>query len=91
MDTETLFAERERVSTTLRAIKTGAADISRLLAEEVLGGDEWERAVQVLAACRAERKRLDHRLLHIDASIALLQNHSPRPKAATARAACARP
>ena len=69
MDIETLLAERDRISTTLRAIKTGAAEISQLLAEEVLGGDEWERAVRVLAECRAERKRLDDRLLHVDASI----------------------
>lgn len=70
MDVELLIAERDRVSATLRAIKTGAAEISRLLAEEVLGGDQWDRAVRVLAVCRAERKRLDDRLLHIDASIA---------------------
>jgi pyruvate carboxylase len=81
MDIETLLAERDRISTTLRAIKTGAAEISQLLAEEVLGGDEWERAVRVLAECRAERKRLDDRLLHIDASIALLER-SGRPNMA---------
>lgn len=79
MDIETLLAERDRISATLRAIKTGAAEISQLLAEEVLGGDEWERAVRVLAECRAERKRLDDRLLHIDASIALLQSQRPQP------------
>ena len=69
MDIETLVAERDRIAATVRAIKTGAAEISQLLAEEVFGGHEWERAVRVLAECRAERKRLDDRLLHVDASI----------------------
>ena len=90
MDKETLLAERERISATLRAIKTGAAEISQLLAEEVLGGEEWGRAVRVLAECRAERKRLDDRLLHIEASIALLQKHKSEP-AVTSRVPCARP
>lgn len=71
MDVELLIAERGRVSAPLRAIRTGAAEISQLLAEEMLGGEECERAVRVLAECRAERKRLDDHLLHIDASIAL--------------------
>jgi hypothetical protein len=43
-----------------------------LLAEEVLGGDDWERAVLVLVRCREERKRLDDRLRHIDATVALM-------------------
>jgi len=81
MDIETLVAERDRISGTLKAIKMGAAEISQLLAEEVLGGDEWEHAVLVLARCREERKRLDDRLIHIDASIALLQR-SGRPNMA---------
>ena len=75
MDVELLIAERDRVSATLRAIRTGAAEISQLLAEEVLSGEEWEQAVRVLAECRAERKRLDDRLLHIDASIDLLRRN----------------
>jgi hypothetical protein len=73
MDIETLHAERHRVSANVSAIKTGAAEISQLLADEVLDGDDWDRAVLVLAQCREERKRLDDRLVHIDASIALLQ------------------
>ena len=66
------LAERERIAAEVRAIKTGAAELSQLLAEDVLGADEWERAVLVLAECRAERKRLDQRLLHIDATVALM-------------------
>jgi hypothetical protein len=74
MNIENLHAERDRISASVRTIKTGAAEISQLLADEVLGGDDWERAVLVLAHCREERKRLDDRLFHIDASIALLQS-----------------
>jgi hypothetical protein len=86
MDTEALIIERDCVSATLRAIKTGAAEISQLLAADVLGGEEWERAVRVLAECRAERKRLDDRLLHIDASLALL--HRGLAAAGIERIAC---
>ena len=67
-----LLAERDRIAANVSAIKTGAAEISQLLAEEVLGGDDWERAVLVLAECRAERKRLDDRLHQIDATVALM-------------------
>ncbi len=67
-----LLAERDRIAANVRAIKTGAAEISQLLAEEVLGGDDWERAVLVLTRCREEHKRLDDRLLHIDATVALM-------------------
>ena len=41
-DTEALIIERDCVSATPRAIKTGAAEISQLLAADVLGGEEWE-------------------------------------------------
>jgi uncharacterized protein YqgQ len=67
-----LLAERDRFAANVRAIRTGAAEISELLAEEVLGDDDWERAVLVLARCREERKQLDDRLLHIDATVALM-------------------
>jgi hypothetical protein len=67
-----LLAERDRIAANVSAIKTGAAEISQLLAEEVFCGDDWERAVLVLARCREERKRLDDRLLHIDATVALM-------------------
>ena len=67
-----LLAERNRIAANVSAIKTGAAEISQLLAEEILGGDDWERAVLVLARCRDERKRLDDRLLHIDSTVALM-------------------
>ena len=66
-----LLAERDRIAAEVRAIKTGAAELCQLLAEDVLGADEWERAAVVLAECRAERKRLNERLLHIDAKVAL--------------------
>ena len=67
-----LLAERDRIAAEVRAIKTGAAELSRLLAEDALGADEWEQAANVLAECRAERKRLDQRLLYIDATVALM-------------------
>ena len=66
-----LLAERDRIAAEVRAIKTGAAQLSQLLAEDLLGADEWERAAVVLAECRAERKRLNEQLLHIDAKVAL--------------------
>jgi hypothetical protein len=66
-----LLAERDRIAAEVRAIKTGAAQLSQLLAEDLLGADEWERAAVVLAECRAERRRLNERLLHIDAKVAL--------------------
>jgi uncharacterized protein YqgQ len=67
-----LLEERDRTAADVTAIKIGAAELSQLLAEDVLGSDEWERAAGVLAECRAERKRLDQRLLHIDATVALM-------------------
>ena len=67
-----LLAERDRIAAEVIAIKTGAAELSRLLAEDALGADEWERAALVLAECRAERKRLDVLLLHIEATVALM-------------------
>ena len=67
-----MLAERDQIVSDVRAIKTGAAAISQLLAEEILGGDDWERAGGVLAEFRAERKRLDDRLFHIDATVALM-------------------
>ena len=41
-----LLAERDRIVANVIAIKTGAAEISQLLAED-LDGDDWERAVLV--------------------------------------------
>jgi hypothetical protein len=67
-----LLAERDRIAAKLRAIKTGAAELSQLLAEDALDADEWERAALVLAECRTQRKRLDERLHHIDETVALL-------------------
>jgi hypothetical protein len=57
-----MLAERDRIAANVIAIKTGAAEMSQLLAEEMLSGGDWEQAVRVLAECRAERKRLDDRL-----------------------------
>ena len=67
-----LLAERDWIAAEVRAIKIGAAELSQLLAEDVLGADEWEQAALVLAECRAERKRLDQRLHRIDATVALM-------------------
>jgi hypothetical protein len=72
MNIENLHAHRDRISADVRAVKTGAAEMSQLLAKEVLGGDDWERAVRVLAECRAERRRLDHQLVELDATVALM-------------------
>ena len=78
MDTmENLVAERDRVVVNVTAIRTGAAGISQLLAGQE-SSDDWERAVVVLARCREERKRLDDRVLQIDASIARLQAGTQR-------------
>ena len=46
--------------------------LSQLLAEEALSREDWERAVRVLAECRAERTRLGRRLIHLDATVALM-------------------
>ena len=75
---ENLVAERDRVVVNVTAIRTGAAGISQLLAGQEFDGDDWERAVLVLARCREERKRLDDRVLQIDASIARLQAGTQR-------------
>ena len=67
-----LLTERDRIAAEVTAIRTGAAELSQLLATDALGADEWERAALVLAECRAERKRLDERLHHIDERLALI-------------------
>jgi len=67
-----VLAERDRIAADVRALKRGAAEISQLVAEELRGGDDWERAIRVLEGCRAERKRLEHRLDLIDAAVALM-------------------
>ena len=72
MNTENIHTQRDRLSADVSALKRGAAEMSQLLANEVLGGDDWERAVRVLAECRAERQRLDHHLLQLDATVALM-------------------
>ena len=72
MNLENLHTQRDQLSADVEALKRGAARMSQLLAEEVLGGDDWERAVRVLAECRAERARLHRHLIHVDASVALM-------------------
>lgn len=72
MNIENLHTQRNQLSADVGALKQGAARISELLAEEVLGGDDWERAVRVLAECRAVRTRMDRRLIHLDATVALI-------------------
>ena len=72
MNVEDPHKERDLITADVRAIKTGAAEISQLLAKEVLGGDDWEKAALVLVECRAERKQLDERLRHIEATVALM-------------------
>jgi uncharacterized protein YqgQ len=67
-----LLEERDRIAAEVRAIKTGAAELSQLLAEDALDADEWERAALVLAECRTQRKRLDERLHQIDETVALM-------------------
>jgi uncharacterized protein YqgQ len=51
--------DREAMTRKLRAIRTGAAEISQLLATGILTGDDWDRAALILASCRQERKMLD--------------------------------
>ena len=67
-----LLEERDRIAAEVRAIKTGAAELSQLLAEDALDADEWERAALVLDECRTQRKRLDERLHQIDETVALM-------------------
>jgi hypothetical protein len=72
MSTSDPHAERERIALRVNAVKSGAAEFSQLLAADALGGKDWERAVLVLARCRAERKRLDTRLQSVDATVRLM-------------------
>ena len=67
-----MLAEHDRIVANVRAIKGGRRKLSQLLTEELQGGDDWEKAVRVLAECREERKRFDDRLAHIDATVALM-------------------
>ena len=72
MNTENLHTQRDQISADVGALKRGAAEMSQLLAEEVLGGDDWERAIRVLAECRAERTQLDRHLIRLDATVTLM-------------------
>lgn len=54
-----LADDREGAMRKLRAIRTGAAEISQLLASGTLTDDDWDRAALILASCRQERKILD--------------------------------
>jgi len=72
MNIEKLHTQRDQLSATVGALEQGAAGLSELLAEELLVGDDWERAVRVLAECRAERTRMNRRLIRLDAEVALM-------------------
>lgn len=51
--------DRDAVRRRISELRAGASQLSRLLAEEALGDDEWDRAARILASCRAERKLLE--------------------------------
>ncbi len=54
-----LANDREAMTLKLQAIRTGAAEISQLLASGALTGDDWDRAALILVSCRQERRTLD--------------------------------
>ncbi|MBC7832391.1 MAG: hypothetical protein H7Y62_10270 [Hyphomicrobium sp.] len=54
-----LADNREATMRKLSAIRTGAAEISQLLASGALTDDDWDRAALILVSCRQERKTLD--------------------------------
>jgi hypothetical protein len=66
---ENLLAKRARTVRDIAAVRAAAASLSKLLAEDVLVGDAWERAVAVLARYRTERQRLDNELRTIDSAV----------------------
>jgi Trm5-related predicted tRNA methylase len=68
-----LLTKRARIVRDIAAVRVAAASLSKLLAEDVLVGDAWERAVTVLARCRAERTRLAKELRTIDSAMGLIQ------------------
>jgi hypothetical protein len=70
---EHLLTKRARILRDIAAVRVAAASLSKLLAEDVLVGDAWERAVTVLARYRAERTRLAKELRTIDSAIGLIQ------------------
>ena len=57
-----LADDREAITRKLKAIRTGAAEISQLLASGALTDDDWDRAALILVSCRQERKTLDDNL-----------------------------
>lgn len=59
-------SDRDTIQTRISEIRAGASQLSRLLADEALQGDEWDRAAHILAGCRAERKVLEENLRLID-------------------------
>jgi hypothetical protein len=54
-----LTDDREATIRRLNAVRTGAAEISQLLASGALTDDDWDRAAIILVSCRQERKALD--------------------------------
>jgi hypothetical protein len=57
---------REDLVFKLRTVREGAAQISRLLVDGILSGDDWDNAARILTGCRLERRRLEDQLRTID-------------------------
>ena len=69
---EHLLTKRARIVRDIAAVRVAAASLSKLLAEDDLVGDAWERAVTVLTRYRAERTRLAKELRTIDSALVQL-------------------
>jgi hypothetical protein len=78
---EHLLTKRARTVRDIAAVRAAAASLSKLLAEDVLVGDAWERAVLLLARYRTERTRLNNELRTIDSAIRSIHPCQPRPRA----------
>jgi hypothetical protein len=78
---EHLLTKRTRTVRNIAAIRAAAAILSKLLAEDVLVGDGWERAVLVLAKYRSERTRLNNELRTIDSAIRSIYSCQDHPRA----------
>ena len=60
--------ERDAIMLRISAIRDGASQLSCLLADGSLAGEEWDRAARILAGCRQERRVLETHLLRIEGS-----------------------
>ena len=64
---QNLPRDREAILTKdLGAANRSSSQLSQLLADEALVGDEWDRAARILASCRQERANLNADLRRID-------------------------